>query len=617
MLTQGPRDVHVRQQTLRNTIQWSYDLLSEQEQRLFRRLAIFVGGATLESIEVLYTTLDSEPYRVLDGIASLIDKSLLRQSESAVEEQRFLMLVTIREYGLEVLEASGEEQLTRQAHAQYYLVLAEGAEPHLQGPEQVVWFDRLEQELDNLRASLHWLLEREEDRERIEMALRLGGALYWFWFIRDHVSEGWTVLSRALDRSEEVAVTVRAKALWAAGWLAGLSWAHERAEALCQESLALYRQIGDTAGVAMATLILGIAALWQGQQAVAYSRFEESLALFTELGDELNVAWALYHLAAVAVSQGNYTKARLLAEESLMLFKKVGNTGAVAMMLFYLGQALFFQGDAANAQIVLEEGLALSKQIGHELWKAHEFGILGQVFLQQGKFAQARSTLEESLALWQQMGDRGGTVGSLCLLAKVEKGQGNHATARELYEEGLALSRDLVDNPYDIAFYLEELAGLVVTEGEAAWAGHLWGAAEVLRETCRVPLPPVYQADYEQAVAAARAQLGEQTFAAAWAEGRSMTVDQVLASRGEATIPPPHSSSTLVEKSPSIFPDGLTAREVEVLCLVAQGLSNAEIADQLIISLLTVKAHMRSLYNKLGISSRSAATRYAIEHQLV
>ena len=410
---------------------------------------------------------------------------------------------------------------------------------------------------------------------------------------------------------------MRAKALWAAGWLAGLSWAYERAEALCQESLTLYGQIDDIAGVAMATQILGIVAFWKSQLVVAHSRFEESLALFRELGDKVYVAWALYHLAAVAISQGEYTRARLLAEESLVLFKKVGNTGAVAMMLFYLGQAFFFQGDAANAQIVLEEGLALSKQIGHELWKAHEFGILGQVFLQQGKFAHARSTLEESLALWKQIGDRGGTVVSLCLLAKVEAGQGNHATARDLYEEGLALSRDLVDNPYDIAFYLEELAELIVPGGEAAWAARLWGAADVLRETCRVPLPPVYHADYKQAVAAARVQLGEQTFAAAWAEGRSMTVDQVLASRGVVTISRSHSSSPPASNSLQMYPDGLTTREVEVLGLVALGLSNAEIAEQLVISLLTVKAHMRQLYNKLGISSRSAATRYAIEHHLV
>ena len=200
VLTQGPRDVHARQQTLHNTIQWSYDLLSEQEQQLFRRLSLFVGGCTLEAAEALYTTLDGESGHVLDGISSLIDKSFLQQSEQEAVEPRFLMLETIREYGLEVLEASGEEQLTRQAHAQYYLALAEGAEPHLQGPEQAVWFDRLDQELDNLRASLHWLLERADDSVRIEMALRLGGALWWFWFIRDHVSEGGTVLSRALEQ---------------------------------------------------------------------------------------------------------------------------------------------------------------------------------------------------------------------------------------------------------------------------------------------------------------------------------------------------------------------------------------------------------------------------------
>ena len=618
VLTDGVQDAPVRQQTLRNTLAWSYDLLSADEQRLFRRLSVFVGGCTLEAIEAVCSALGNGALSALQGVASLIDKSLLWQREPEAEEPRFLMLETIREYGLEVLEASGEEQLTRQAHAHYYLALAEGAESHLHGPEQAGWFDRLEQERDNLRASLHWLLERAEDRERIEMALRLGSALWWFWLVRGPVSEGWTELSQALARSKEVAVAVRAKALWAAGWLAGLSGDSERAEALCKESVALFREIGDKAGVAMASLILGIAALWKSQPAVARSRFEGSLALFRELGDKEYIGWSIYHLAAVDLFQGEYTRAHLLFEESLALFKELGNTGAVTIVSPYLGQALFFQGDAAKAQVVLEEGLALSKQIGFKQWEAFEFGILGQVFLHQGNFALARSAFEENLALSRQMGDREGTGFSLCLLARVEAGQGNHATARVLYEESLALSRDLANHSWEIASYLEGLAELVVPEGEPAWAARLWGTAEALRETSGAPLPPVYRADYNHAVAAARGLLGEKAFTAAWAEGRSMTPDQALAAR----IPKVGSISEGLSTAPSAklptrYPDELTAREVEVLRLVAQGLSNAEIADQLIISLLTVKAHMRSLYNKLGISSRSSATRYAIEHHLL
>jgi len=368
-----------RQQTLRNTIEWSYELLDARGQSLFRRLSVFVGGCDLEAVEAVCTALDGGAEAVLDSVSTLLDESLLQHIEQEDGGTRLLMLETIREYGLEMLAAAEEEEIIRQAHAHYYLSLAERAESYLHGPEQAVWFDRLEQERDNLRAAFHWLLEREGDSERNEMALRLGGALYWFWFVRGPVSEGWTVLSRALARSEGVAVAVRAKTLW----LVGLSGDPERAETLCKESLVLYQEIGDKAGVAMASLILGIAALWKSQLAVARSRFEESLELFRDLG----------------------------------------NTGAVEIVLPYLAQALFFQGDAAKAQVVLEEGLAISKQIGHKGWEGLMLSLLGQVFLQQDNIALARSGLEESLALSRELGLQDVTASSLCVLARIEAGQ--------------------------------------------------------------------------------------------------------------------------------------------------------------------------------------------------
>jgi DNA-binding CsgD family transcriptional regulator/tetratricopeptide (TPR) repeat protein len=580
VLTGGAQDAPRRQQTLRNTIEWSYELLDAHGQRLFRRLSVFVGGCDLEAVEAVCTALDGGAEAVLDSVSTLLDESLLQHIEQEDGGTRLLMLETIREYGLEMLAAAEEEEIIRQAHAHYYLSLAERAESYLHGPEQAVWFDRLEQERDNLRAAFHWLLEREGDSERNEMALRLGGALYWFWFVRGPVSEGWTVLSRALARSEGVAVAVRAKTLWAAGWLVGLSGDPERAETLCKESLVLYQEIGDKAGVAMASLILGIAALWKSQLAVGRSRFEESLELFRELG----------------------------------------NTGAVEIVLPYLAQALFFQGDSAKAQVVLEEGLAISKQIGHQGWEGLMLSLLGQVFLQQDNIALARSGLEESLALSRELGLQDVTASTLCVLARKEAGQGNHATARALYEESLALSRDGGNYKWEIASFLEGLAAVVVPEGKPAWAARLWGAAEALRETSGAPLPATYHADYEQAIAAARVLLGEQAFATAWVEGRGMTVDQVLVAREAVTMPvaasPVHVAASPAGKSAPTYPDGLTAREVVVLRLVSQGLTDAQIAEQLIISPRTVNTHLTAIYGKIQVSSRSAATRYALEHHL-
>ncbi len=617
-LTGGLRDAPARQQTLRNTIDWSYRLLDVQEQRFFRRLSVFVGGCTLEAVEAVCNAARDLTIDVLERASSLIDKSLLRQAEPE-EEPRFLMLETIREYGLEALKAAGEEEMTRQAHARYYLSLAEKAESELHGPEQAMWFDRLEQEHDNLRASLHWLLEGEAGHERIEMALRLGGALWWFWFVRGPRSEGWAELSRVLERSAGVAAPVRAKALLAAGWLASLL-RHPRAEGLCQESLALYRELGDKAGMANASLRLGVVALRKSQLAVLRSRSEESLALFKELGDKEYIGWSLSNLATAALFQGDYTKAHLLAEQSLALFRELGDRGAVMVVLLYLAKTLIYEGDATKAQAVLEKGLAISKQIGHKGWEAQLKGMLGEVFLQQNNISLARPLIEESLALSREMGHQDGTILSLSLLARLEAGQGNYATARALYEESLALSREWEAYKWDTATSLEGLAAVVVQQGEPAWAARLWGAAEALREASGSPMPPAYRASYEQAVAAARTQLGERFFATAWAEGRSMTLDQALAARGPVTIPTSPSagshSTPTIRTSPT-YPAGLTAREVEVLRLVAQGLSDAEIADRLVISYRTVTTHLSSIYNKLGVSSRSAATRFAVEHHLV
>lgn len=241
VLTSRTWDVPARHQALRHTIAWSYDLLDAQEQRLFRRLAVFVGGCSPEAAEAVSTAVGDTGADVLEGMASLLDKSLLQRTERDGGEPRFAMLETIREYGLEVLASGGEAEATRQAHAAYYLAPAEQAEPELSGPQQLTWFERLEREHDNLRATLSWLLEQGSDGQSRELALRLSAALPWFWLIRGYVSEGRQWLKRALDEGRGVRSSVRAKALIGAGELATKQDDFGQAEALCGEGLALYR----------------------------------------------------------------------------------------------------------------------------------------------------------------------------------------------------------------------------------------------------------------------------------------------------------------------------------------------------------------------------------------
>jgi len=620
VLTSGARDVPVRQQTLRNTIAWSYHLLDAQEQRLFRQLSVFVGGCTLETAEAVCAVLSDGDGAgpVLDGVASLIDKSLLQHTERE-EEPRLRLLETIREYGLEALTASGEMEATQRAHALYYLALAEEAESELDGPQQVRWLQRLEREHDNLRAALRWSLEQGEAGYSMELALRLGGALRGFWLRHGPFSEGWTFLERAITGSEGIVAATRAKALLAATSFATYLGDMDRAESLAQESLALCRELGDTWGIAQSLLQLGRAASYRGNFPVARPLLEEALALCREVGHKRGIIWALDELGYMAIRQGDYARAHALLEEDLAIDREEGDTLAIAASLLQLAEMHFVsQGDQATVRALLEEGLALCREVGNTWGIAYSFFLSGWVALQQGDAATARELAEESLGLYRETGEGLSIAEALSLLGRVEARQGDHARARALFEESLAIARK-VDHKLNIASCLEGLAGVVAAEGKPTWATRLWGAAEALREAIGAPIPPVERANYEQAVAVAHAKLGEQAFAAAWAEGRTMTLEQALAAQGPVTLPQQLAAgpAPAPPAKTSSYPAGLTEREVEVLRLVAQGLTNAQIAEQLIVSPHTVHAHVRSIHSKLGVTSSSAVTRYAIEHRLV
>ena len=623
LLTSGAQDVPARQQTLRNTIAWSYDLLDAGEQLLFRRLSVFVGGSTPEAIEALYTTLGDEPGLVLDGIASLIDKSLLRQTEQEAEEPRFVMLETIREYGREALAERGELEATQVAHASYYLRLSEEAEPELEGAQQIARLKSLEREYDNLREALRWSLEPGSDEEvalRRELALRSAAALRLFWSIR-HLSEGQAFIQRALAASVGAATVERAKALVVAAELAFIQGDLPRVEALAGEALALCREVGDRTELAKSFSILGSCAAQKGELARARSLQEESVALFKALGDKGRLGWSLWALGGLELIQGEYGRARTRHEEALALFRELGDQYGIADQLVLVGQVLFFsQEDLVAARSLIDEGLMLVREVDNKWLIALSLNISAELALIQDDLATTHMQAEEALALSREVDQQPIITRALSLLARAEARQGNYSAARSHFEEFLALVKE-TDEVVNIAFYLGEIAEVVAGQGEGAWAVRLWGAAASLRERLGIPLPPAFHAAYEGAFAATRTQLGEKDFAAAWAQGRMMTPEQALTANEHVRMPTAvlttQPSSPPSEKSPPTYPDGLTAREVEVLRLVAQGLSNAEIAEQLIISLLTVKAHMRSLYNKLGIGSRSAATRYAIEHHLM
>src|SRR6266568_1029388 len=331
VLTRGPRDVSERQQTLRNTIAWSYDLLNDDEQRLFRRLSVFVGSCTLEAVEAVCKLRGDVTADVLNGMASLIDKNLVQRRDQISGEPRLMMLETIREFGLEALEASGEMVATQQAHVQYYLQLAEEVAPKLFGAEQQRWFARLEREHANLRTALQWSLERQE----AVLTLRLSIALEWFWLDQSHLSEGRHWLEQARSTREGGVTFTRANVLNGLGLLLLNLGDYEQTAKRCEESVALYRELGDTVGMAWPLHHLAIVKLDQGECTSARALLEECLAHFSEGGVKLGRAYALCHLALIDSEQGEYDEARSRVEESLTLFRELEHSGGISEGLIF------------------------------------------------------------------------------------------------------------------------------------------------------------------------------------------------------------------------------------------------------------------------------------------
>ena len=401
LLTGGARDLPTRQQTLRGAIDWSYGLLSVGEQMLFRRLSVFVSGCTLEAVEAVCNTQGDLEVDGLDGMASLVDKSLLQRVERGEGESRFVMLDTIREYGLERLAASGEEAATRRAHAAYCLVLAEeGA-----ASTQAEWLDLFEMEHDNLGAAMDWLIQTGN----AEWGLRLGAALFRFWESREHFAEGRDRLAKVLKLEAAADPTLpRARALFAAGALAGAQADYVSACSLLRENLEIARELKDDWGVAVSLNALAVTTRDRGGIAESRSLFEESLALWRELGDRTAVARALSNLASAVNLQGDHALARSLYEECLSIFKELGDATGMAWSLNHQGDAARSHGDPAGARTLYEQSLAIFRELGDRWGIAGSLADLGNLTRDQKDYAASQALYRESIRIFQELGHKRG-----------------------------------------------------------------------------------------------------------------------------------------------------------------------------------------------------------------
>lgn len=508
-LTGGARDLPTRQQTLHGAIEWSYDLLGQGHKQFFRRMSVFSGGSSLESLEEVCNFDGNLQVDVFDGAETLLSSSLIRQREANDGEPRFWMLETIHEYAREKLQESGESDTLEREHALCFMRLAEEADPYLTGADQQLWMELLEDQHDNLRQALRYALRSGRTRRSaarpasdsaasdrsigpVEIGLRIAGAIWRFWQVRGYLSEAreqvQALLSAAASAGESgPSLESRVKALVASGVLAWRQGDYAAARSALEQAISDGKAVGDKRSIAVAYSALGNVSFQQGDYPAARSLHMGSLALQRELGDQSGIAYSLNGLGDVAHQQGDNAGARLLHEQSLQIRREIGDNWGIANSLNNLGNVSFVRGD----------------------------------------YAAAYSFYEESHALQREIRDKNGIAWSLSNLANVFNIQGDHRTAHTFYERSLAVHREL-GNKSGIAVSLAGFGEVATFLGQPQRGVELLGASHALQQTIGAVLDPEDLIPYRRALASARAALSEEEFERAWQDGSAMSMEQAI-----------------------------------------------------------------------------------------
>jgi predicted ATPase/DNA-binding CsgD family transcriptional regulator len=562
LLVGGARDLPARQQTLRGTLEWSHGLLSARERRLFARLSVFTGGCPPSAAEAI-GGLGEPTGAVLSDLISLVDYSLLRRREDARGEARLGMLQTIRAFAQERLSESGEEARIRAAHADLHLALAEEASPAFTFDGDVAVLERVEAEHDNLRSALRWCIEGGD----APRALGISAALAPFWLVRGHLSEGRAWLDRVLAMDPAAAPPgPRARALCGAGTLAH----------------------------------------YQNAYALAAERFRESLALARAIGDRRAEAEALAGLAATVGRHQDPGAAREMYAEALAIAGELGDAGMIVSLQRGLGSVLWYQGDVAAAGPLLREALARADALGRAYDAAGARQALGWIALSEGEPQEARALLERCAAVFGALQDRWGVARCRLGIGYAALAGGDPVAARGAFAECLRIVGEL-GHKLIICACLGGFALAAARDGRPERAATLFGAATALRATLGANHSAVVQRAQDEGIAAVAEALGGPAFRRAFEEGAGMSLD---AARAVA-------EGLAAEDERQALGAGLTLAELRVVRLVADGLTNAQVAGELVVSERTVHAHLRSIYRKLEVGTRTAAARAAIDRGLV
>jgi predicted ATPase/class 3 adenylate cyclase len=528
VLSGKAHDMPARQQTLQRAIAWSYDLLESVEKNIFRKLAVFVNGATLAAIEPMCSTVALSDKSILEVLENLVDKSMLQQQEQEKVETRFSQLQTLREFGLERLSECGELEATKEAHSAYFLSWVERIAPMLLGAEQALWLDRLDRDYENVRASLEWLLdEAVENDEPAELALRLCVSLTAFWEIRSYIAEGLAFMQRALTLGKNASSSIRAMTLHYAGFFALMQDDNDRAEEFLRESQLLFRESGDKAGMANILRLQGNLFIAKKNYKIARRLLEEALNIYQERGDLRRVVSTRGALTQIAIAQCDYSRAQSLIQENLTTFKVRDEQYGNAYSFFYMAQVLFLsRGDSEKAREMAEESLTLFRAVGNKRLIGYVLILLGEILHMDRDDDKAKSALEESRVIFDAIRERSGSAGALLAIARVLTYQNELEAAVISYQESWKLSMEIGDREL-AAVCLEGYGALLVKQDNATLAVKLWGVAASIRAEIVAPIPPIYRPDYIQAVASARESLAVESFQKAWVEGSKTNLDKV------------------------------------------------------------------------------------------
>jgi predicted ATPase/DNA-binding CsgD family transcriptional regulator len=669
LLSNGVRGAVSRHRTLQAAVDWSYALLSEPERAVLRRLSVFMGGFDLDAAVAVCAAGSIEPAEVFGVLARLISKSLVL-ADTASPRGRYRLLETIRAYGSDRLDEAAETAATAEAHAAFYVALAEEAEPQLTGRDQLQWLDRLDRERENMRLAVGWSLAND----RPVWALRLAGALVLFWRVRCHFSEGRELLDAVIAAGDGASEVLLAKAVWGSGFLAFMAGDSDAATPLLEDGVARFRAAHDVQGCARALLVLGnrkmsvyrtdgvrmleesaklareaddswclshalsLAGIWycdrselgaagplleealavararrdsqslrfallalgrvslgRGEYRAAERLLDETVRLVRELGDDPNTATATMHLADLAFGRGDYARARTLLEEALALLGEASFHDSYLQVLMRCPRVAHAQGDLVRTRALFEEISArYPRRVSHQLllWK-------GELAEDDGDHARARRFFEESLTIARPIRVKRDIAWALHCLGGLDRASGALPRATALHHEALQLQREIGDAPGIVAS-IEALAGVHLLTGREAHAGRLLGAAHAHREREDYARLPWESRRYDADLALLRETLPVEELDALWADGACLSIAQagVQASKGRRR-----------RGRPSIGWESLTETEQQIATLVADGLTNPEIANRVFIAPSTARNHVSNILGKLGVAKRTEVAR--------